>query len=102
MRIRFTRSKDQFVLMSNESESFHVEILSAKLLVRKLKISPNLAPTQTHEQLLVTKPAKYPITRVEVKVFHLPKGQNSFTHDNLILGNLPKRICIGIVDNKAF
>ena len=100
MRIRFTRSKDQFVLMSSESESFHVEILSAKLLVRKLKISPNLA--LAHEQLLASKPAKYPITRVEVKVFHLPKGQKSFTHDNLILGNLPKRICIGIVDNKAF
>ena len=100
MRIRFTRSQDQFVLMSNESESFHVEILSAKLLVRKLKISSNLA--LAHEQLLESKPAKYPITRVEVKVFHLPKGQKSFTHDNLILGNLPKRICIGIVDNNAF
>ena len=101
MRLRFTRSKDKFVLMSSEAEgTFHVEILSAKLLVRKLKISPNLA--LAHEKILANKPARYPITRVEVKVFHLPKGQKSFTHDNLILGNLPKRICLGIVDNKAF
>ena len=42
------------------------------------------------------------ITRVECKVIHLPQGQKSFTHDNLFLGQLPKRIVLGIVDNRAF
>lgn len=101
LRLRFSRSKDQFVLMSSEANpSFRIEIISAKLHIRKLKIAPNLI--LAHEKILATRSAKYPITRVEVKVFHLPQGQTSFTHDNLILGNLPKRLCIGIVDNASF
>ena len=39
---------------------------------------------------------------MEVKVFHLPAGQKSFTHDALFLGQLPKRVVLGIVDNRAF
>ena len=100
MKVRMTRSKDSFVLMakSDVTESFKVDILSAKLFVRKLKISLCLA----HERILQQKTAKYPITRVECKVIHLPQGQKSFTHDNLFLGQLPKRIVLGLVDNRAF
>ena len=35
-------------------------------------------------------------------MIHLPQGQKSFTHDNLFLGQLPKIIVLGIVDNRAF
>ena len=35
-------------------------------------------------------------------MIHLPHGQNSFTPDNILLGQLPKRIVLGIVDNRAF
>ena len=102
MKVRMTRSKDSFVLMakSDVTESFKVDILSAKLFVRKLKITPSLC--LAHERILQQKKAKYPITRVECKVIHLPQGQNSFTHDNLFLGQLPKRIVLGLVDNRVF
>ena len=102
MKVRMTRSKDSFVLMakSDVTESFKVDILSAKLFVRKLKITPSLC--LAHERIIQQKTAKYPITRVECKVIHLPQGQKSFTHDNLFLGQLPKRIVLGIVDNRAF
>ena len=102
MKVRMTRSKDSFVLMakSDVTESFKVDILSAKLFVRKLKLTPSLC--LAHERILQQKTAKYPITRVECKVIHLPQGQKSFTHDNLFLGQLPKRIVLGIVDNRAF
>ena len=101
MKVRMTRSKDSFVLMakSDVTEYFKVDILSAKLFVRKLKITPSLC--LAHERILQQKTAKYPITRVECKVIHLPQGQKSFTHDNLFLGQLPKRIILGIVDNRA-
>ena len=39
---------------------------------------------------------------MECKVIHLPQGQNNFTYDNLFLGQLPKRIVLGLVDNRAF
>ena len=102
MKVRMTCSKDSFVLMakSDVTESFKVDILSAKLFVRKLKITPSLC--LAHERILQQKTAKYPITRVECKVIHLPQGQKSFTHDNLFLGQLPKRIVLGLVDNRAF
>ena len=35
-------------------------------------------------------------------MIHMPQGQNSFTHDNLFLGQLPKRIVLGLLDNHAF
>ena len=51
---------------------------------------------------MAKKNAKYPLTRVEVEVFHLPKGQKSFTPDNLFLWQLPKRVVLGIVDNREY
>ena len=50
MKVRMTRSKDSFVLMakSDITESFKVDILSIKLFVRKLKITPSLPGTRTH------------------------------------------------------
>lgn len=98
LRLRMTRSKDQFLLMGEGEHS--VDIVSAKLWMRKLKITPSLA--LAHEKLLMKKTAKYPVNRVEVKVFHLPSGLKSFTHDALFTGQLPKRIVLGIVDNRAY
>ena len=101
-KVRMTGSKDSFVLMakSDVTESFKVDILLAKVFVRKLKITPSLC--LAHERILQQKTAKYTIMRVECKVIHLPQGQNSFTHDNLFLGQLPKRIVLGIVDHRTF
>ena len=101
MKLRLSRSKDDFVLMAKDNTTkYMIEILSAKLFIRKLKISPSLC--LAHERILQTKTAKYPISRVECKIIHLPQGQKNFSHDNLFLGQLPKRIVMGIVDNRAF
>ena len=58
MKVRMTRSKASFVLMakSDVTESFKVDILSAKLFVRKLKITPSLC--LTHETHSPTKDGK--------------------------------------------
>ena len=94
MKVRMTRIKDSLVLMakSDVTESFKVDILSAKLFVQKLKITQSLC--LAHERILQQKTATYPITRVKCKVIHLPQGRNSFTQDNLFLGQLPKRIVL--------
>ena len=77
-----------------------MEVMSAKLFVRKVKITPSLV--LSNERMPGRLPAKYPITRAECNVIHLPQGQRSFTHDNLFLGHLSKRIVFGIVDNCAY
>ena len=61
MKVRMTRSKDSFVLMakSDVTESFKVDILSAKIFVIKLKITPSLCLShkRIHKQ---TKNGKVP------------------------------------------
>ena len=100
MKLRLSRSKDAFVLMAKTAGEYKMEVMSAKLFVRKVKITPSLV--LANEKMLGRSPAKYPITRVECKVIHLPQGQRSFTHENLFLGHLPKRIVFGIVDNRSY
>ena len=101
MRVRLVRSKDAFCLIdvSNDGK-FSVKIKEAALIVRRVKINPGVL--LAHANALSKTTAKYPITRVEVKSFTLHTGVLGDTLDNVILGQLPKRIIIGFVDNKAF
>jgi len=46
--------------------------------------------------------AKYPFTRVEVKTFTIHSDVMGESLDNIILGQLLKRIIVGFVSNKAF
>ncbi|XP_025986351.1 uncharacterized protein F54H12.2-like [Solenopsis invicta] len=97
VRMRLVRSKDSFCLMENNSLS-KIRILDASLLVRRAKISPGVL--LAHARMLSKTTAKYPLTRVEVKTIH--SGLVGESIDNVILGQLPKRIIVGFVDNKAF
>ncbi|XP_034944962.1 uncharacterized protein F54H12.2-like [Chelonus insularis] len=45
---------------------------------------------------------EYPLTRVEVKAVSIHGGFHGETIDNIILGQLPRHINMGFVDNKAF
>ena len=78
MNVGMTRSKNSFVLMakSDVTETFKVDILSAKLFVRKLKITRSLC--LAHERILQQNTIKYPITRMEYKVIHLAIGTKEF------------------------
>ena len=46
--------------------------------------------------------AKYPIRPVDCKVYAIPQGAMSLTHDNLFLGTLPKRLILWCIDNDAY
>ena len=58
IKVGMTRSKDSFVLMAKSDviESLKVDILSAKLFVRKLKITPSLC--LANERILQQKTEK--------------------------------------------
>ncbi|XP_071578687.1 uncharacterized protein F54H12.2-like [Temnothorax nylanderi] len=99
VRMRLVRSKDSFCLMENTSTS-KIRILDASLLVRRAKISPGVL--LAHASMLSKTTAKYPLTRVEVKTFTIHAGLVGESIDNVILGQLPKRIIVGFVDNRAF
>jgi hypothetical protein len=99
VKIRLVRSKDAFALMA-EDAAFKTKITEASLFVRKAKLSP---PVQmAHIKALEKGTAKYPIRRVELKAFSIPKGNLMANQENLFLGQLPKRIVFGMVDNSAY
>jgi hypothetical protein len=50
---------------------------------------------------IVTKSVVYPITRVKVKEYIIPKGGKSFNIANFVSGELPQKIIIGMVTNEA-
>ncbi|XP_077265652.1 uncharacterized protein F54H12.2-like [Temnothorax americanus] len=99
VRMRFVRSKDLFCLMENRLTS-KIRILDASLLIRRARISPGIL--LAHAKMLSQTTAKYPLTRVEVKKFTIHAGLVGESIDNVILGQLPKRIIVGFVDNRAF
>jgi hypothetical protein len=101
LKIRLTRSKDAFVLSAaNNAKTYKLDIKDAKLYVRKVKISPSMI--LAHEEILKTDTCKYPIDRVEMKVFSISSSNLSYSQDNIFLGQLPNRIVLGLVENTAF
>jgi len=97
--LRLVRSPDKFCLMDNYGY-FSVHIEDACLLVRRVKINPGVL--LAHARALAQHTAKYPITRVQVKAVTLQNNVNAQSIDNICLGQLPKRIIIGFVENKSF
>lgn len=101
IRIRLNRSKNAFCLLSPiDGATFKVVIQEASLHVRKVKIHADtflgIATTLREANAL------YPICKVECKAISIPAGQMSFSPDDIFLGQIPKRLVLGLVENTAF
>ncbi|XP_025156045.1 uncharacterized protein F54H12.2-like [Harpegnathos saltator] len=99
VRMRLVRLKDSFCLMEENTMS-RIRILDATLLIRRARINPGIL--LAHMKMLTRTTAKYSLTRVEVKSFTIHSGVVEETLNNVILGQIPKRIIVGFVDNKTF
>lgn len=99
LRIRLVHSRDGFAIMDKTGACTY-KITEASLFVRRVKISPGILIA--HANSLTKTTAKYTITRVEVKNLVLHSGIQAESMDNVILGQLPKRIILGLVSNLAF
>ena len=101
VKIRMVRSKDAFAINSTQAlAGSKIKIEEASLFVRKVKLSP--AVQMGHIKALEKSTAKYPIRRVDCKVFSIPAGHLSSTQENLFLGQVPKRVVIGFCDTAAY
>ena len=86
IKIRLVRSKDIFSLMGEG----HVKIQDVSLFVHKVKIHPSVQ--LNHIKGLERMTAKYPVFRVETKMFSIPRGNMMANQENLFFGQLPKRL----------
>ncbi|XP_070556390.1 uncharacterized protein F54H12.2-like [Ptychodera flava] len=101
LRLKLNRSKNAFSLVSSaENPGFKAVVTEATLLIRKIKLSPSVQ--LGHAEALKQGPSKYPIHRCVMKVLSIPGGTMSFNKDHIFLGQLPKRVVLGLVDNDAF
>jgi len=96
VKIKLIHSKDRFCLMGVGK----VAIVHASLFVRKVKLMPSVF--LAHAKTLERGPAKYPIRRVVCKSFTVPQQYLDVSHEKLFSGQLPTRIVIGLVTNRAF
>jgi hypothetical protein len=100
MKIKLSRSRDAFCMMAEGDQAFKVKITAAAMIVRKVKVSPSVY--LAHAQTLQTGMAKYPIRRVICKAYTIPAGYLDASQEKLFSGQLPSRLVIGCVDNRAF
>jgi len=98
VKIKLTRSKDDFCLMG--AMVGKVQIVQASMFVRKVKLVPSVF--LAHAKTLERSPAKYPIRRVMCKSLKIPQNYLDVSHEKLLSGQLPTRIVIGLVDNRAY
>jgi hypothetical protein len=100
IRLRLIRSRDSFCLMSQALANLKLKVVDIFLNVRRVEVNPSIA--LAHEEALKISNAKYPITRVDIKVLTLPSGLISKSLDNVFVGQMPKRVVLVMVENKAF
>jgi len=75
-------------------------ITKAAMFVRKVKLSPSVF--LAHAKALENGTVKYPIRRVVCKTFTVLQGCRDISHEKLFSGQLPTRVVVGQVTNKAF
>jgi hypothetical protein len=85
--------------MATGARQFKVFITTASLLIRKTKIKPSVC--LAHAKTLGSATVKYPIRRVTCKSLTIPAGYSDVSHEKLFSGQIPVRLIIGLVDNRA-
>ncbi|XP_069061931.1 uncharacterized protein F54H12.2-like [Pleurodeles waltl] len=100
LKIKLTRNKDSFCLISGDAEQYKLVILSTSLFLKRVKVSPSVR--LAHAEALQLSNTKYSRERVALKIFSIPTGTQLTQQQNVFLGQLPKHIIMGFVDNTAF
>ena len=101
VKIRLVRSKDAFSLVADgQNPDYKVHIVDAILFAGKAVLSTTVQ--MAHIKALEKGTAKYPIRPVDGKVYSIPQGAMSHTHENLFVGTLPKRLILSCIDNDAY
>ena len=101
MRFKFVLNRPEFLFLTKEPKlSPTVEFLDAYLDVPKAIVNEDLLIA--HNKAISISPAKYPIDRFEVRTITIDKGVTGKNIENVVNGQLPKKIYVAFVDNIAF
>lgn len=101
IKISLWRSKDEFSLISPQTtKDFHVEITEAKIVTCYCTLFEQAY--LAHEGALSITPAKYPITKVEMKNFSMGSGAREKVFEDVFAGKVPMKLVVGFVLDSAY
>ena len=98
--LRLKTAPDSFGLKCDKDGTISIVFKQLSLFIRRVKL---FMPVQmTIESTLASSMAKYYFQRHEVKSYHLHNGFAASSIDNVYNGQLPRKVIIGFVTDKAF
>lgn len=101
IKIVLTRNKPEFYIKHKRGmQKVNVVIQQAILLIRRVKISPQI--TLAHTNALSISTAKYPIKRTIISHYTIDGALKDYQSPCLTTNVLPQRIVVGMVDHSAF
>ncbi|XP_066916396.1 uncharacterized protein F54H12.2-like [Clytia hemisphaerica] len=101
IKITLHRQKDAFSLLTNdETPTYKFKIVDIVLRIKKIELTPH--KFGEIQQTLEKESIAYPINRVTIKTRSIPIGLGSMNWENCIMGQMPNRVIIGMVENNAF
>ncbi|XP_053203877.1 uncharacterized protein F54H12.2-like [Panonychus citri] len=95
-----THDPSFFVQFDDRVSDVAMIIKDACLYVHKMKATPQL--TNAHSKALAIAPACYPISRVDLRQASIHANSLDAVLDNIITGQLPRRLFLLMVKNTAF
>ena len=104
VQIKLTKAKDGFYLINAHADTktrATFKFLDAELIVRRVRPSQQISVA--HNEILNKGfPARYNLTRAELKTFTFAGGPQALSINNAVLGVLPKRLIFTMVKNTDF
>lgn len=100
MTVKLTRSSPALHLVA-EGNDYVTKITRMALFVRTVTLNPSIS-VEHHRLLNGGDMMKYPIRRSQVTTLTLQRGISSEVKDNILTGQLPRRIVVGLISNTAF
>ena len=100
--LRFKLAQASFPVKtdSKNSPKASIELERLSLFIKRVKLYQPVQMAITAN--LQKSPAKYYLQRNEVKAFHLPTGFAANSIDNIYAGQLPRKLIVGFIPDKAF
>jgi hypothetical protein len=86
--------------MGDGNTQYKVHIVDASLFVRRVALTPSVAIA--HTKALERGTAKYPINKVDCKVYSIPAGNLSIIEEDIFNGRTPNRVIVTFVESSAY
>lgn len=100
VRIKLNPASPQFYFRAGAGVEPTLDILDVAIHAHVSRVTPDLL--KFHREALRVSPCKYPFTRVEVRRIGIPSNTVDACCDNVLRGQIPRRMFVGFVDSDAF